>query len=366
MILCANPKLQYLSHKKEIDQSILKVLSKGRYVLGKEVADFEDEFSEYIGTKFAIGVGNGTDALRLAITALGIGHSDEVITVSHTAVATAAAIKLAGAKPVFVDIEPEYYAIDPEKIKQAITRNTKAIIVVHLYGQPADMTPILEIAAKNKLKVIEDCCQAHGAVYKNKKAGAWGDIAAFSFYPTKNLGALGDGGIILTNDPKIAKQAQMLRQYGWENEKRISKIAGGNSRLDEIQAAVLRVKLGRLDHDNQERRDIAKEYSSRLKKYKISLPLARTDSRHVFHQYVIRLKRRDSLQKYLQNKGIQTLIHYPYPGHKQPAFRDKTKLPVTEKIVQEILSLPVYPGLKKAELAKIIRQIGLFFKLKGA
>ncbi len=365
MILCANPGLQYLSHKKEIDRAIAGALSRGRYILGKEVAAFENEFSDYIGTKFATGVGNGTDALRLALTAIDIGHSDEVITVSHTAAATIAAIKQSGAKPVFVDIQPDYYTIDPKKVEPAITRRTKAIIIVHLYGQTADLAQVLEIAAKNKLKVIEDCCQAHGAIYRNKKAGAWGDIAAFSFYPTKNLGALGDGGIVLTNDHKIAKRIQMLRQYGWENEKRISKISGSNSRLDEIQAAVLRIKLRYLDRDNQERIDIAEKYSSCLNKYRIGLPLVRPGSKHIFHQYVIRLKHRDPLQKYLQSQGIQTLIHYLYPAHKQPAFRSKIELPVTEKAAQEILSLPIYPGLEKIELAKIIRQIGLFFKLKG-
>ena len=252
MILCSNPKAQYQAHKEEIDSAIQRVLDKGWYILGDETKAFESEFAAYIGVDHGIGVGSGTEALHIALAACGIGLGDEVITVSHTAVATVAAIELAGATPVLVDIDPDYYTLNPDKLESAISPRTKAIIPVHLYGQPADLTPILEIARQHGVLLIEDCAQAHGAMYGGRRIGAWGDIACFSFYPTKNLGALGDGGMVVTNDSALAERARLLREYGWA-ERYVSSIPGLNSRLDEVQAAVLSVKLRFLDADNEAR-----------------------------------------------------------------------------------------------------------------
>ena len=274
MIFCSNPKSEYLTYKFEIDEAVNRVLHSGWYILGKEVETFEVEFAKYIGVKFAIGVGSGTEAIHLALSACGIKKGDEVITVSHTAVATISAIEMTGATPVFVDIESDYFTIDPNKIKAAITPNTKAIIPVHMYGQPADMDPIVETAKENSLWVIEDCAQAHGAEYKGQKVGSIGHLGCFSFYPTKNLGGVGDGGAIITNSKKLEEKIRLLHQYGWE-EKFISKISGWNSRLDEIQAAVLSVKLKHLDDNNRIRREIAAHYSKKLKIKGVSLPKTR-------------------------------------------------------------------------------------------
>jgi dTDP-4-amino-4,6-dideoxygalactose transaminase len=303
MILCSNPKAQYLSYKSEIDTAISRVLDSGWYILGKEVKAFEKEFTGYIGVAHGIGVGSGTEALHLALVACGIGRGDEVITVSHTAVATVAAIELAGATPVLVDIDPEFYTIDPDKIESAITTHTKAIIPVHIYGHPADMDPIAEIAEKHNLKVIEDCAQAHGATYKGKRVGSFGDMGCFSFYPTKNLGAIGDGGIVVTGDKELAEKARLLREYGWA-ERYVSHFTGWNTRLDEIQAAILCVKLKHLDDDNSKREHIAEEYNKELGYVDIILPKQRKDSTHVYHLYVIRAERRDALLSFLREKGI--------------------------------------------------------------
>jgi dTDP-4-amino-4,6-dideoxygalactose transaminase len=314
MILCSNPKAQYLSYKSEIDTAISRVLDSGWYILGKEVKAFEKEFTGYIGVAHGIGVGSGTEALHLALVACGIGRGDEVITVSHTAVATVAAIELAGATPVLVDIDPEFYTIDPDKIESAITTHTKAIIPVHIYGHPADMDPIAEIAEKHNLKVIEDCAQAHGATYKGKRVGSFGDMGCFSFYPTKNLGAIGDGGIVVTGDKELAEKARLLREYGWA-ERYVSHFTGWNTRLDEIQAAILCVKLKHLDDDNSKREHIAEEYNKELGYVDIILPKQRKDSTHVYHLYVIRAERRDALLSFLREKGIGASIHYPEPVH---------------------------------------------------
>jgi dTDP-4-amino-4,6-dideoxygalactose transaminase len=359
MILCSNPKAQYLSYKSEIDTAISRVLDSGWYILGNEVRSFEEEFASYIGVAHGIGVGSGTEALHLALCACGIGYGDEVITVSHTAVATVAAIELAGAIPVLVDIDSDFYTIDPEKIKSAITSHTKAIIPVHIYGYPADMGPIVEIAEKHNLKVIEDCAQAHGAKYKEKRVGSIGDIGCFSFYPTKNLGALGDGGMVVTNNEKLAEKAKLLREYGWA-ERYVSHFAGWNTRLDEIQAAILRVKLKRLDEDNSKRVRIAELYSKELEVCDIILPKQRKDSTHVYHLYVIRSERRDALLAFLKEKGIGVSIHYPVPVHLQPAYRSLhgcDKLPETEKITKEIISLPIYPELSESDIQTTIKTI---------
>ncbi|MFH1798615.1 MAG: DegT/DnrJ/EryC1/StrS family aminotransferase [Candidatus Omnitrophota bacterium] len=361
MIHVANPKAQYLSRKREIDEAIARVLKSGRYILGEEVARFECEFSEFIGVEYGIGVGSGTEALHLALAVCGIGPGDEVITAAHTAVATVAAISLTGATPVFVDIEPECYTIDPQRVEEAITPKTKAIIPVHIYGHPADMDAITRIAKEYDLKVIEDCAQAHGAKYKGRRVGSVGDIACFSFYPTKNLGAIGDGGIVVTNDFGLAKKTKLLREYGWK-ERYISVTGGWNSRLDEIQAAILRVKLKYLDEDNKNRMILAENYLEHLRDLPLVLPKKRDDSEHVYHLFVIKTNDRESLRDYLKEKGISTSVQYPVPVHKQAHYMSVNKvLPITEKIAGKILSLPMYPEFSKEESKIFINAIKAFY-----
>jgi len=363
MILCSNPLAQYQAHKVEIDTAVLRVLDKGRYILGEEVKTFESEFAAYIGVAQGIGVGSGTEALHIAIVACGIGPGDEVITVSHTAVATVAAIELAGAMPVLVDIEPDYYTLDPTKLEAAISPRTKAVIPVHLYGQPADMAPILEIARRYGLRVVEDCAQAHGAMYHAWRAGTWGDIACFSFYPTKNLGALGDGGMVVTNDPALAERVRLLREYGWV-ERYVSQIPGWNSRLDEVQAAILRVKLRYLDADNAARARLAAVYDDALVGMGLVVAKRRPDTRHVYHLYVIRCSERDELCTFLKSRGVGVLIHYPVPVHLQPTYRGRLRggdsLPETEQAAREVLSLPMYPELAETEQRTVIETIRTF------
>lgn len=357
MILCSNPKAQYISYKSEIDSAISRVLDSGWYILGNEIRAFEEEFASYIGVAHGIGVGSGTEAIHLALVACGIRRGDEVITVSHTAVATVAAIELAGATPVLVDIDSDFYTIDPEKIESAITSHTKAIIPVHIYGHSADMDPILEIAEKHKLKVIEDCAQAHGATYKGKRVGSIGDIGCFSFYPTKNLGASGDGGMVVTSNLKLAEKARLLREYGWA-ERYISKIPGWNTRLDELQAAILRVKLRYLDADNVARANIASKYDHALEGLGIVTPKRRQKATHVYHLYVIRSKKRDEMQAFLKARGVSALIHYPVPVHLQPAYlyrlNRRDDLLETEKAAREVLSLPIYPELPDKEFKTVV------------
>lgn len=356
MINCSNPLAQYLSHKTEITSAISKVMEKGWYISGEECKSFESEFADYVGVEFGIGVGSGTEALHVALKACGVEKGDEVITVAHTAVATISAIELAGAIPVLVDIDPDFYTMDPSKIERVLTPKTKAIVPVHLYGQPADMVPIMDIARHNKLKVVEDCAQAHGAIYHGRRVGSWGDVACFSFYPTKNLGALGDGGMVVTNDGEIARQARLLREYGWV-DRYVSEISGWNSRLDELQAAILRVKLRTLDKDNEARVNLAAKYDQLLEKAGIILPKKRERANHVYHLYVVRSSKRDEMQKYLKENGIGTLIHYPVPVHVQPAYLGRLKgsddLVVTEGIAREVLSLPMYPELQENEVKTI-------------
>jgi dTDP-4-amino-4,6-dideoxygalactose transaminase len=335
----------------------------GHYILGGEVRAFEEEFAGYIGVPHCIGTGSGTEALHVALLACGIGPGDEVITTAHTAVATVAAIELTGATPVFADIDPVHYTLSPELVARAVTPRTRAIVPVHLYGQPADLDPILEIARRHELRVIEDCAQAHGAFYKDRRVGSYGDVACFSCYPTKNLGALGDAGMLVTGDGAVAERARLLREYGWA-ERYVSHIAGFNSRLDEIQAAVLRVKLPHLDADNAARSEIAARYDAGLAGLGLELPVRRPEGRHVFHLYVVRSQKRDQLQAHLKDNGVGALVHYPVPVHLQKAYVGRLpgagSLPETERAAREVLSLPMYPELGREEVESVIEAVRAF------
>ena len=367
MILCANPKAQYEACRTQIDAALARVCKSDRYILGEEVRLFEEEFARYVGVTHAIGVGSGTEALHIALCACGIGKGDEVITVSHTAVATVAGIALTGATAVLADINPQTYTMDPKCFEAAITPKTKAVVVVHLYGHPAEMTAILKIAREHKIKVIEDCAQAHGALYKGKKVGSLGDIGCFSFYPTKNLGAIGDGGAIVTNDSSLVDRCKPLREYGWDKN-RVSQIPGWNSRLDELQAAILRVKLKHLDKDNDSRRRLADGYRHALKDVGLILPSENSDCRHVYHLYVVRSPKRDALKEALFKNGVQALIHYPVPAHLHPGFKNHARvsgsLAQTEAAVKDILSLPMYPQLTGEEFKIIVKAVEDFLKME--
>ena len=354
-------KQQYHEIKAELQQAIEGVLEGGRFVGGEEVECFEEEFARYCGVRFAVGVGSGTEALHLALLACGVGKGHEVITVPNTFIATAEAITLAGATPVFVDIDPKTYTIDTAQIEGAITERTKAIIPVHLYGQPAHMESILAIAERTKLLVIEDAAQAHGAVYEGKKVGGLGMAACFSFYPTKNLGAYGDGGAVVTDDEEIAQRVMMLRDHGSRRKYR-HEIEGMNSRLDTVQAAILRVKLCHVDQWNQQRRERASLYDALLKDAQgVVCPAVRAGSYHVYHLYVIRTTERDRLREHLESKGILTGIHYPVPLHLQPAYGylgiGEGTYPVTERAATEILSLPMCPELGQREVEAVAQEI---------
>jgi dTDP-4-amino-4,6-dideoxygalactose transaminase len=359
-ILQANPHASYLAYQSEIDEAIHRVLNSGWYILGKEVSAFEEEFAAFIGAPHAIGVGNGTDALELALRACGIGSRDEVITVSHTAVATVAAIELVGAIPVFVDIETGSYLMDPQQIEAALSPRTKAILPVHLFGRPANLPAIVEIARKHGLRLIEDCAQSHGASLHGVKTGAWGDVAAFSFYPTKNLGALGDGGMVVTRDSHLSEQIRQLREYGWK-QRYVSDQPGMNSRLDEMQAAILRVKLDHLGQDNERRVRLARVYLDALKGSCLRLPADSPDSVHAWHLFVVAHQRRDELLVFLRERGIGTGIHYPVPVHLQPAYRNRLSLrlplPNTEKAATQVLSLPLYPELPIESVKRVLEAV---------
>ena len=363
MILCSNPKAQYLANKKEIDLAIQQVFAKGNFILGENVKAFENEFSAFIGALYTISVASGTDAICLALRALGINSGDEIIVPSHTATATVAAVVLAGATPVFADVEPQFFTLDPDSVEKAVTFKTKGIIAVHLYGQPADMDKLKKIAQQNKLRLIEDCAQAPGASYKNSRIGGIGDVGCFSFYPTKNLGALGDGGAITTSDPEIKEKLKKLRQYGWD-ENRISQSLGYNSRLDEIQAAVLRVKLKHLDADNEKRIAIANQYKMYLNSLPVKLPSPRPECSHIYHLYVLDVDRRDELVNYLKSKGVIAGIHYPVPTHLMPVFaaHSTTHLIHTERIVGRVISLPIYPQLSSSDQTQVVHHIKEFFR----
>ncbi len=332
----------------EINEAISKVISRTDFILGRDVGLFEQEFAAFCGTKYAVGIDSGTSALELALRAYNIGPGDEVITVANTFIATVLAISYVGATPVLVDADPETYTIDTTKIEEVITPRTKAIMPVHLYGQPADMDPIIEIARRHELVVIEDACQAHGAEYKGKRAGSLGHAAAFSFYPGKNLGAYGDGGAVTTNDEKIAEALRMIRNYGQE-KKYHHVIQGYNRRLDTLQAAILRVKLRYMNAWNDARRQHAALYSQLMANSSIVLPVEASYSVSVYHLYVVRVEDRKAFGAYLQDRGIATGIHYPIPVHLQLAYKElgyqKGDFPVTESYAERILSLPMYPEL---------------------
>jgi dTDP-4-amino-4,6-dideoxygalactose transaminase len=338
----------------------------GRYILGNEVAGFEGEFAKYLGTSAVVGTANGTDALYLALRGIRVGTGARVLTVSHTAVATVAAIRMAGAQPVFVDIDPSTYTMDPAALQDTIRRarasravgeSLKAVVVVHLYGQPADMPSILDIARREGLGIVEDCAQCHGATLFGRKAGTWGDVAAFSFYPTKNLGAFGDGGAIATANESLATRCRGLREYGWDRE-RVSYEPGVNSRLDELHAATLRIKLRYLDRDNAARRALGRVYDRLLVGSGVVPPTVRPSAEHVYHQYVIRTTRRGALRAALQHEGISTGLHYFPPAHRHPAFRpsddlDDCLLPETERAAGEVVSLPMYPELTVENASRV-------------
>ena len=356
MIPFLDLKAQYASIEHEILAAVSETLASAQYVLGKEVAAFEEEFAAYSGGQFGIGVNSGTSALHLALLAAGIGPGDEVITVSCTFVATVAAIDYAGARPVFVDVDPITLNMDPSKLEAAITERTKAIMPVHLHGQPADLDPILDIARRNNLVVIEDAAQAHGAEYKGRRVGSIGDLGCFSFYPGKNLGACGEGGMVVTNNEEYASRIRMLRDWGQER-KYHHVYKGFNYRMEGIQGAVLRVKLRHLDAWTEARRQHAQSYTELLAGSGIHTPVQADYARHVYHVYAVRIPGRDAIQEALQARGIQTAIHYPIPVHLQKAYTEfgysEGDLPVTEQAATELLSLPMFPELTQDQVAEV-------------
>jgi dTDP-4-amino-4,6-dideoxygalactose transaminase len=363
-IYFARPSAQYQALRDEIDGAIRKMLEGHAYIMGPEVERFETGFASYIGAAHAVGVANGTDALHLALRALDIGAGHEVIVPAHTAVPTIAAIEMSGAAPAFVDITRDRFGLDPALVERAITPRTRAIMPVHLYGHPADLGPLLEIARRRGIKLVEDCAQAHGARWQGHRVGAIGDVGCFSLYPTKNLGAIGDAGIVTTNDTSIAERLRELRQYGWRG-RQISETAGFNSRLDELQAAILNVKLAHLDDGNARRRAIAERYRAAFADLPLALPESQPGCESVYHLFVVRTALRDRLKAHLQEHGVIAGIHYPVPCHHHPVYQARfgaVRLPVTEQIVGEILSLPMYPELTDDQVERVIDAVCAFFR----
>jgi dTDP-4-amino-4,6-dideoxygalactose transaminase len=358
---------QHESIQSDLTEAFDTVAGQGRFILGVHVAQFEEEYAAFHHSKYCVSVGNGHDALWISLKAYGIGKGDEVIVPSHTCHATWLAVANTGARPVPMEVDPKTYLINPDLIGASLSAKTKAIVPVHLYGHPCAMSEIMAIARKFNLKVIEDNAQAHGAVYKNKMTGSWGDCNATSFYPTKNLGALGDGGAILTNNKKVAELAKVIRNYG-STKKDIHDVKGINSRLDELQAALLSIKLKKLKKWNDQRVQNAKLYFKLLRNSgDLQLPPSPSaDSKPVFHQFVIQTTHRDKLKKYLEKKGIETAIHYPTPIHQQKAYQylkyKKGSLPIAERLSDTILSLPIWPGLKQEEIEFIASEINGFFR----
>jgi dTDP-4-amino-4,6-dideoxygalactose transaminase len=349
---------QVAAIRAEVDAALAEVLDSGWFILGKQVEAFEREFAEYLGLPGAVGVGSGTDALHLALRALELRPQDEVITVANAGIYAVATIEMAGARPVLVDVDPKTHTIDVGLAEAAITPRTRAILFVHLYGGSADLAGLLELQRRHGLRLIEDCAQAHGGRWQGQRLGSVGDVATFSFYPTKNLGAYGDGGAIAARDPEILERVRLLRMYGWSRQY-YSEIKGTNSRHDEIQAAILRVKLRHLDESNTRRRALAARYEAGLRG--VATPTALPETEHVYHLYVVRSARRDALRSALADVGIGTGIHYPLPAHLQPAYENLDlgpgSLPETERAAEEVLSLPLYPELTEAEVDRVIEQV---------
>lgn len=371
MIPQCNPRASYEAQAPEIDAAIKRVLLSDRYILGTEVSAFETEFAEYVGASHGLGVANGTDAIAIALKALNVGADDVVVTVSHTAVATAVGIRATGATPAFVDVDERHGLMDLDKLEallKAATENAfpirlsriKAIIPVHLYGRCVDMARLSSIAANHGIPVVEDCAQAHGASFEDRRAGSFGAFGCFSFYPTKNLGAIGDGGALVTSDPALLERARLQREYGWR-QRYISDVEGSNSRLDEVQAALLRVKLIALDKDNAARGALANAYRSLITRPGIVLPPEPANGQHAYHQFAIRCSQRDELQAYLKTLGIGTLVHYPSAVHEQPAYTNQAyvpfPLPQTEKWSHEVLSLPMFPQLEMSAVERVAAAI---------
>jgi dTDP-4-amino-4,6-dideoxygalactose transaminase len=369
MIPFCDPSASYQAHKKEIDEAVQRVLDSGWFVLGKEVNTFEKEFAAFHGENFhAVGVANGTDAIALCLRVLGLGIGDEVITSSHTAVATVAGIEQAGCTPVFADIDPNSRCIDPDSVRERVGSCTRAIMPVHIYGQPAEMHRILEIAQTHNLAVVEDCSQAHGAEIDGQKVGTFADISAYSCYPTKNLGGTGDGGVILCRSKEFAEKIKSLRQYGW-NEARESIIQGFNSRLDELQAAILRVKLQHLADDNDKRRTIALRYNHAFQDLPINLPALNENQLHAMHLYVIEYDRRNELLEHLRSHQIGACLHYPKAVHQHAAYTNRIRggdnLPVTEQFYQKNLTLPMFPELSNDKVEHFVSTVQNWFQEKN-
>lgn len=361
-------KAQYLSIREEINDIVKEVLESGNYIMGKYVSDFEKDFAHYCGVKHAIGVANGTDALLLTLDALGIGPGDEVITTPFTFFASAEVISRLGATPVFVDIEPDTYNINVLELEKAITPKTKAIIPVHIFGQPVNMSKVIEIAEKKNLHIIEDACQAIGSTYKGKKVGSFGKAACFSFFPTKNLGGYGDGGIITTNDDELAQKIRILRVHG-SNPKYYHSVVGYNSRLDALQAAMLQVKLKYIDKWNQKRKEKAEIYNRELQLLPLKLPVVKEDRDSVFHLYIIETEERDVLLKHLEENGVSSGVYYPVPLHLQEVYNELNypvgTFPVSEKASKGTMALPLYPELSVDDQQYVIDVIKNFFIKRG-
>jgi dTDP-4-amino-4,6-dideoxygalactose transaminase len=364
MISFSNPKLNNLKDKKQILSQIDKVIKSGQYILGSNVSSLEKKLSKYLNTKFVVSTNSGTDALVCALINIGVKKGDEVITTSHTATATSTAIQIVGGKPIYVDICEDDYCLNPKEIRKKITKKTKAIVVVHIYGHPAKLKEIQKIVKQNNLRLVEDCAQAIGSNYMNKKVGTFGDYGCYSFFPTKNLSAIGDAGAIICKKKSDYKKLLKIRQYGW-NKKRISNSLGINSRCDELQAAILNVKIPKLSDYIKKRNLIAKKYDNLLKDLPVVLPKINSLVYHSFHLYVVRVKKslRDKLINYMKKHKIYLGIHYKTPCHLMPNFKkNNTKLKFTEKICNEIVSLPIYPELKFNEIIKITSLIKNFYK----
>ena len=364
MIMANNLKRQYDIHAPEYEAKALEVLRSGWYILGNEVKSFEKEWADYIGSKYCVGLASGLDALWISFRVLGIHEGDEVIVQGNTYIASVMGITINGATPVFVEPD-EYYNIDADKIEEKITEKTKAILVVHLYGQASNMKPIVDLCEKYNLRLVEDCAQAHGAECNGQKVGTFGDIGCFSFYPSKNLGAFGDAGAIVTNDEGLAREAKIFRNYG--SEKRYyNKVVGANSRLDELQAGLLRVRLKHLEELRIEKDQICKRYLAELKNENIALPSIREGVTHIWHQFVLRTDNRDDLIAYLDGHGIGTIIHYPIPPHLSEAYEylglREGSLPITEKYAKSVLSIPLYNGMTDEEQDFVIEKINLWRK----